>query len=143
MKLINSYQIKSLKELADCAEKEASFFSEGDFVNFIGNLGAGKTTLIKHLASLILKIDINEISSPTFALHHLYQSSFGKIHHLDLYRLENIHELESIGLDELLTDDAIVFMEWGERFSELSRLFNKQVALTRLEDTRTIQFFSR
>jgi tRNA threonylcarbamoyladenosine biosynthesis protein TsaE len=81
-------------------------------------LGAGKTTLAKGIVEGLGAASPEEVSSPTFTLVHEYGSS-GRVYHIDLYRLDTEAELESIGLDEILDRDAVVLIEWGERFPRL------------------------
>jgi tRNA threonylcarbamoyladenosine biosynthesis protein TsaE len=80
-----------------------------------GNLGAGKTTLAKGIVSGLKAAPAEEVSSPTFTLIHEYGN--GRVYHVDLYRLEEPRELATLGLEELFERDALVLIEWGERFS--------------------------
>ena len=82
-----------------------------------GNLGAGKTTLAKGIVSGLEAAPAEEVSSPTFTLIHEYGN--GRVYHVDLYRLEEPRELATLGLDELFERDALVLIEWGERFPQL------------------------
>ena len=90
-----------------------------------GTLGAGKTTLVKGVAQALNAADSDEVTSPTFTLVHEYEGERqGKpvyLYHLDLYRLENERQVEQLGIDELLEDDAIVLVEWGEKFPSIQR----------------------
>jgi tRNA threonylcarbamoyladenosine biosynthesis protein TsaE len=82
-----------------------------------GNLGAGKTTIAKGIVEGLGVADPDEVSSPTFALVHEYG---GGVFHIDLYRLETVREVESLGLDDVFDrSDAVVLIEWGERFRSL------------------------
>jgi tRNA threonylcarbamoyladenosine biosynthesis protein TsaE len=83
-----------------------------------GNLGAGKTTLAKGLVRGLGAANPEEVSSPTFTLIHEYGSP-PAVYHVDLYRLDNADEVATLGLDELFDRDALVLVEWGERFPEL------------------------
>jgi tRNA threonylcarbamoyladenosine biosynthesis protein TsaE len=89
-------------------------------VLLIGNLGAGKTTMVKGISGS------PEVSSPTFTLIHDY----GNCYHIDLYRLETEREVEALGIDELIDHGKPVLIEWGERFP---RLFPPPVIEIRLE----------
>ena len=86
-------------------------------VLLIGNLGAGKTTLAKGIASGRNAACPDDVSSPTFTLIHEY--GCGKVYHIDLYRLEEAREVATLGLDELFDRDALILIEWGERFPQL------------------------
>src|ERR1700733_6410925 len=80
-----------------------------------GDLGTGKTTLVKGIAQALDAAEADEVTSPTFTLIHEYDGTQNgkpvKLFHLDVYRLEGERQLETLGLDELLTDDALVLVE--------------------------------
>jgi tRNA threonylcarbamoyladenosine biosynthesis protein TsaE len=86
-------------------------------VLLIGNLGAGKTTLAKGIIQGLGAADPDEVASPTFTLIHEYGG--GRVFHIDLYRIDDPRELCSLGLDELLDREAVVLVEWGERFPQI------------------------
>ena len=90
-----------------------------------GDLGTGKTTLVKGIAEALDAAEAEEVTSPTFTLIHEYDGTRDgkpvKLFHLDVYRLEGERQLETLGLDELLTDDALVLVEWGEKFKSIKR----------------------
>jgi tRNA threonylcarbamoyladenosine biosynthesis protein TsaE len=85
-------------------------------VLLIGNLGAGKTTLAKGIVKGLGAAHPDEVSSPTFTLIHEYGP---RVYHVDLYRLDRAEQVASIGLDEIFDREAVVLVEWGERFPEL------------------------
>ena len=87
-------------------------------VLLIGNLGAGKTTLVKGIAEGRGAVARDEVSSPTFTLIHEYGQPV-TVYHIDLYRLEEARQVAGLGIDELLDRDALVLIEWGERFPQL------------------------
>ncbi len=78
-----------------------------------GELGAGKTTLARAIASGMGFLE--PVTSPTYALVHEYHSPLGPVHHLDLYRLEGPHQLPQLGWDELVRTKGILLIEWAER----------------------------
>lgn len=90
-----------------------------------GTLGSGKTTLVKGIAEALDAADPDEVTSPTFTLMHEYEGErAGKpvyLYHLDLYRLETERQVEQLGIDELMEDDALVLVEWGEKFPSIQR----------------------
>ena len=86
-------------------------------VLLIGNLGAGKTTLAKGIAHGLGAADPDDVSSPTFTLIHEYGG--GRVYHIDLYRLDEAREVATLGLDEIFDREAVVLIEWGERFPQL------------------------
>ncbi len=90
-----------------------------------GDLGTGKTTLVKGIAEALDAAEADEVTSPTFTLLHEYGGHRNgqpvKLFHLDVYRLESERQLETLGLDELLTPDALVLVEWGEKFKSIRK----------------------
>jgi tRNA threonylcarbamoyladenosine biosynthesis protein TsaE len=90
-----------------------------------GDLGTGKTTLVKGIALALDAADPDEVTSPTFTLIHEYEGVQDgkpvKLFHLDVYRIEGERQLETLGLDELLTDNALVLVEWGEKFPSIRK----------------------
>ena len=109
-------------------------------VLLIGNLGAGKTTLAKGIVQGANGTPIEEVSSPTFTLIHQYGGEGQRrVYHIDLYRLDEIREVENLGLDELFASDALVLLEWAERFPSLLPAKQTQIHLQTLaDDTREI-----
>jgi len=87
-------------------------------VLLIGNLGAGKTTLTKGIVEGRGAATADSVSSPTFTLIHQYGED-NPVFHIDLYRLEEARQVESLGLDDLFRTGALVLLEWAERFPSL------------------------
>ena len=98
-----------------------------------GDLGTGKTTLVKGIAQALDAADPDEVTSPTFTLLHEYDGAREgkpvKLFHLDVYRLEGERQLETLGLDDLLTSDALVLVEWGEKFKSLRKRATGEIAI--------------
>ena len=89
---------------------------KGDVVVLNGDLGTGKTFFVKEIGKIF---GINSVSSPTFALVNEYSGRI-KIYHLDFYRIEKLEEIFDIGFNDYINDNqAIMFIEWGELFSEI------------------------
>jgi tRNA threonylcarbamoyladenosine biosynthesis protein TsaE len=98
-----------------------------------GDLGAGKTTLVKGIAATLGAADPEEVTSPTFTLVHEYQGTKLRLYHLDLYRLETERELATLGLEEMIeAPDALVLVEWGEKFPSVVALATGEVAIENL-----------
>ena len=99
-----------------------------------GDLGTGKTTLVKGIAQALDAAEPDEVTSPTFTLLHEYAGALDgrpvKLFHLDVYRLEGERQLETLGLDELLTPDALVLVEWGEKFKSIRKKSTGEIAIT-------------
>lgn len=87
------------------------------WVLLIGDLGAGKTTFTKGLIAGLGSAAEDEVLSPTFSLIHEYEGP-PKVYHIDLYRLDRLPELETLGLDDIWDEPAIVLIEWGEKFAD-------------------------
>ena len=98
-----------------------------------GDLGTGKTTLVKGIAQALDAAEPDEVTSPTFTLLHEYNGAQDgrpvKLFHLDVYRLEGERQLETLGLDELLTPDALVLVEWGEKFKSIKKKSTGEIAI--------------
>lgn len=90
----------------------------GDIVCLFGDLGAGKTTLVKGIAEG-LGINKTLVNSPTFVLMNLYEGSC-PLYHFDLYRIENEQSLAGIGIDEFLYGEGISVIEWAERLGKVA-----------------------
>ncbi|MGA2073283.1 MAG: tRNA (adenosine(37)-N6)-threonylcarbamoyltransferase complex ATPase subunit type 1 TsaE [Terriglobia bacterium] len=82
-----------------------------------GELGSGKTTLVKGILASLASVPEDEVTSPTFTLVHEYGPE-GRVYHVDLYRIEGARDLATLGLDDLLNREATVLIEWGEKFGE-------------------------
>jgi tRNA threonylcarbamoyladenosine biosynthesis protein TsaE len=80
-----------------------------------GELGSGKTTLTKGIVAGLDAAQEDEVTSPTFTMVHEYGSA-RKVFHGDLYRVESFHDFETLGLEDVLAQPAIVILEWSEKF---------------------------
>ena len=105
-----------------------------------GELGAGKTTLVKGWVTSLGLAAADEVSSPTFTLVHEYGGGGRKVYHLDLYRLETERELEALGLEEMAAEPgAVVLVEWGDKFESVLERADAEVAMAPLEgDERSL-----
>lgn len=102
-------------------------------VLLIGNLGAGKTTLAKGIVEGRNGTSADEVSSPTFTLIHQHGDE-APVYHIDLYRLDEPREVESLGLDDLFASQSLVLIEWGERFPALLPRQRTEIRLRVLPD---------
>ena len=109
-----------------------------------GDLGAGKTTLVKGLAEGFSAASAEDVTSPTFTLVHEYRGPHVTLYHIDLYRIDTERELETLALDDLLAPDCILLIEWGEKFPRLLRDRDIEIVLERVgENERRIQVTGR
>ena len=110
-----------------------------------GDLGAGKTTLVKGIAEGLNAASQDDVTSPTFTLIHEYRGPEVALHHVDLYRIETERELATLGLDELFAGDGnLVLIEWGEKFPRLVAECDGKIRIERAgELERKLTFQSR
>jgi tRNA threonylcarbamoyladenosine biosynthesis protein TsaE len=95
-----------------------------------GDLGAGKTTLVKGIAAALGAAETEDVTSPTFTLVHEYRGKKVRLFHLDLYRLETERELSTLGLEEMAEEpDALVLVEWGEKFPSVVDRSNGEILI--------------
>jgi tRNA threonylcarbamoyladenosine biosynthesis protein TsaE len=99
-----------------------------------GDLGAGKTTLVKGIAEAFDAASAEDVTSPTFTLVHEYRGPHANLYHIDLYRIDTPRQLETLGLDDLITNNSILLIEWGEKFARFERERDVEIALERVDD---------
>jgi len=126
------YRTSSEAETIALGEQLARELPARRVVLLIGNLGAGKTTLAKGIVQGRGAASRDEVSSPTFTLIHEFGD--GSVYHIDLYRLDELHEVETLGLDELFDREALVLIEWGERFPQLLPADRTEIRITPVDD---------
>ena len=96
-----------------------------------GDLGAGKTTLVKGIAAAFDAASEEDVTSPTFTLIHEYQGPRAILYHIDLYRIDTPRELDTLALDDLRSENSILLIEWGEKFPRLVRDRDVEISLER------------
>lgn len=109
------YISENLKDTEKFGEKLAKSLKKGDVISLIGDMGAGKTTLVQTIGKT-LGVD-DYITSPTFALVNTFYGDV-ELNHLDLYRMEDSREIESIDIDNYVYPYGISIIEWAERAKE-------------------------
>jgi tRNA threonylcarbamoyladenosine biosynthesis protein TsaE len=80
-----------------------------------GDLGTGKTTLTKGIVSGLGAANEDDVTSPTFNLVHVYGKP-AKVYHADLYRIESLHDFETLGMEDMFSTPSVAILEWSERF---------------------------
>lgn len=109
-----------------------------------GELGAGKTTLVKGIAEGLRAAAEEEVTSPTFTLVHEYRGPHANLYHVDLYRVDTPRQLETLGLDDLVAENSVFLIEWGEKFPRFMRDRDVEIILERVGDSeRRIRILGR
>jgi tRNA threonylcarbamoyladenosine biosynthesis protein TsaE len=105
-----------------------------------GDLGAGKTTLVKGIAEGFRAASQEDVTSPTFTLVHEYRGPDASLFHIDLYRVDTPRQLETLGLEDLIGENSVLLIEWGEKFPRFERERDVEIALQRLgENDRKVR----
>ncbi|MEP6643816.1 MAG: tRNA (adenosine(37)-N6)-threonylcarbamoyltransferase complex ATPase subunit type 1 TsaE [Acidobacteriaceae bacterium] len=99
-----------------------------------GDLGAGKTTLVKGIAEGFDAAQEDDVTSPTFTLIHEYRGPSVSVYHIDLYRVDTPRQLETLGLDDLFSDNSVLLIEWGEKFTRFERERDFEIAIERISE---------
>jgi tRNA threonylcarbamoyladenosine biosynthesis protein TsaE len=111
---VSVYKTSSDEETVELGRVIALTLPKKVCILLIGNLGAGKTTLAKGIIQGLGVAEPDEVASPTYTLIHEYGE--GRVYHIDLYRLDTPEQIATLGLDDILDREAVVLIEWGERF---------------------------
>lgn len=138
-----SYVTCSPEETIELGRRLAGDLTPPVLVLLLGELGAGKTTLAKGIVAGLGAASEEDVTSPTFTLIHEYRSGRGnapRVYHVDLYRIDTAREFETIGLEDLLAERAVVLVEWGEKLGPALRKFSPgnsvlEIHLTASSDT--------
>jgi tRNA threonylcarbamoyladenosine biosynthesis protein TsaE len=126
---------KSPDETIALGRKLAEMLAPPKLVLLRGDLGAGKTTLVKGIAHGFQAASEEDVTSPTFTLVHEYRGPSATLYHIDLYRVDTLRELETLGLDDLLGDSSVLLIEWGEKFGRFERERDMEIALERIAES--------
>lgn len=110
----------------------ASSLAPPKLVLLRGELGAGKTTLVKGIAEGFLAAREEDVTSPTFTLVHEYRGPQVTVYHIDLYRIDTPRQLDTLALDDLMAENSILLIEWGEKFPRFMRERDLEIALQSL-----------
>jgi tRNA threonylcarbamoyladenosine biosynthesis protein TsaE len=131
---VHEFTTQSDADTIEVGRKLAKLLKPPQLLILSGDLGTGKTTLVKGIAQALDAAEADEVTSPTFTLIHEYEGTRDgkpvKLYHLDVYRLEGERQLETLGLDELLTENALVLVEWGEKFKSIKKKSTGEIAIT-------------
>ena len=113
---VQTYRTHSAEETVQLGVELAREMKPPQLVLLIGELGCGKTTLAKGLISGLGVAPAADVLSPSFSLIHEYEGD-PKVYHIDLYRLDHLPEIATLGIDDLCDQQAVILIEWGEKFT--------------------------
>lgn len=135
-----TFEINSIDELSKVSDLLISWRDKSNIIAFYGNMGAGKTTLVKNLCSKLGVHD--EVSSPTFALVNEYQTeTFDSIFHFDFYRIKSLEEVFDIGYEDYFYGGGLCLLEWPELIDPLmpEHFIKVEIKLGDTDDSRVIR----
>ena len=141
--MTREFTTTSPQETIALGKELAASLSPPKLVLLRGDLGAGKTTLVKGIAEGFEAASQNDVTSPTFTLIHEYRGPSATLYHIDLYRVDTPRELETLGLDDLMDERSVLLIEWGDKFERFERERDVEIALERIsENERLIKLIS-
>ena len=145
---VRVFTTHSFEETIEVGRELAKLLDPPKVVLLRGDLGAGKTTLVKGIAAALGAAEPDEVTSPTFTLIHEYagrsveHANLGAtilLYHLDLYRIENQRQLDTLGVEELMTPRSVLLIEWGEKFPSVTARCDGEIVIETLHgDERRI-----
>ena len=128
--MIKEFISKSQEQTMEIAKDFAKSLSVGDIVLLNGDLGAGKTVFVKGVTNYFSSGKAVAVS-PTFLIVNVYETT-PTIYHFDLYRIEDMSELDAIGAEEYLFGDGISFVEWPERANGYFPSSSKKIEIKKI-----------
>ena len=132
--MTREFTTKSPEETIALGLELASLLSPPKLVLLKGDLGAGKTTLVKGIAQGFQAAAEEDVTSPTFTLVHEYRGPAATLYHIDLYRIDTQRELDTLAIDDLMGENAILLIEWGVKFLRFERERDVEITLERMSD---------
>lgn len=126
---MKTYHTHSADETIALGRNLAREIKPGSIVLLRGDLGAGKTTLVKGIAEGFQAAEAAGVTSPTFTLIHEYRGPEVMLYHIDLYRIDTQRELDTLAIDDLIGPNNILLIEWGEKFERFVRERDVEIAI--------------
>jgi tRNA threonylcarbamoyladenosine biosynthesis protein TsaE len=138
---MKTFTTHSAEETTEFGRRLATELQPGSIVLLRGDLGAGKTTMVKGIAEGFQAAKADEVTSPTFTLIHEYRGPLVTLYHIDLYRIDTQRELDTLALDDLMTANSILLIEWGEKFERFAKERDVEIAIEQQgESCRLVSF---
>jgi len=119
----------SAEETIEFGRTLAPMLSPPKVVLLRGDLGAGKTTMVKGIAEAFGAAQQEDVTSPTFTLVHEYRGKDLTLYHIDLYRIDTLREVETLAIDDLMNGSSVLLIEWGEKFERFRRERDVEIAI--------------
>lgn len=135
-----TFEINGVEELSKVSDLLMSWRDKSNIIAFYGNMGAGKTTLVKNLCSRLGVQD--EVNSPTFALVNEYQTEdFDSVFHFDFYRIKSLEEVFDIGYEDYFYGGSLCLLEWPELIDPImpEHFIKVEIKLGDTDDSRVIR----
>ncbi|MBU0672154.1 MAG: tRNA (adenosine(37)-N6)-threonylcarbamoyltransferase complex ATPase subunit type 1 TsaE [Candidatus Margulisbacteria bacterium] len=132
-KRINEYSTRSAEDTVELGKRIGAHLLPNDVIALTGRLGAGKTTLIQGMAEGIGVRDY--VTSPTFIIINEYQGRI-PFFHVDLYRLNNVDEIEDLGIEEYFSRGGACVIEWAEKLGELKPKASHEIEIEIISETK-------
>ena len=126
---MKTFSTHSAEETTDLGRRLAADLKPGSIILLRGDLGAGKTTMVKGIAEGFQAAKAEDVTSPTFTLIHEYRGPAVTLYHIDLYRIDTQRELDTLALDDLMTSQSILLIEWGEKFARFAKERDAEIAI--------------
>jgi tRNA threonylcarbamoyladenosine biosynthesis protein TsaE len=126
---MKTFTTHSADETTTLGRQLSAALKPGNVVLLRGELGAGKTTLVKGIAEGFGAAEAERVTSPTFTLIHEYRGPEVTLYHIDLYRIDTQRELDTLALDDLMDGKNILLIEWGEKFARFVRERDVEIAI--------------
>jgi tRNA threonylcarbamoyladenosine biosynthesis protein TsaE len=132
------FTTRSAEETIALGKELAALLTPPKLVLLRGELGAGKTTLVKGIAQGYQAASEEDVTSPTFTLVHEYRGPKATVYHIDLYRVDTQRELDTLALEDLISEESVLLIEWGEKFPRFERECDLEIAIERISDNERL-----